>query len=140
VIDRTRTPTDLRRAISKLPEDERIVDPTVWYRSQKEHWLRWLDAYDGPGAYGRKVTSGRDARFVYNHVVEPKMLLYLIDSAGMVGSSVVEARRYVEAGPSMMTRSAWIRKQVPWESVEAALWPDRRVTSRLANLLSRRRA
>ena len=70
-----RTPSALRRAISKLPEDERTNSPKVWYRSQLEHWLGWLEKYDSPGAYGRKVTSGRDARFVYNHVVEPKMLL-----------------------------------------------------------------
>lgn len=45
--------------------------PGVWYRTQKEHWLGWLRDYDCPGAYGRKVTGGRDSHFVYNHVVNP---------------------------------------------------------------------
>lgn len=118
---RPRSPDDLRRAIAKLPEDERIVDPKVWYKSQKEHWLGWLGAYDGPGAYGRKVTSGRDARFVYNHVVNPQMLFYLVSTSGVEAAVVAEAGRYAEAGPSMMARSAWIRRHVPWDLVEAAL-------------------
>lgn len=37
---RPRTPLELRQAIKKLSEDERIVRPGVWYQSQKQHWLR----------------------------------------------------------------------------------------------------
>lgn len=134
-----RTPSALRRAISKLPEDERTNSPKVWYRSQREHWLGWLEKYESPGAYGRKVTSGRDARFAYNHVVEPKMLLYLAEAAGVDSSRVAEARRYAEAGPTMMARSAWIRRHVPWPVIEAALWRDRRGSLGLGRLLNRRR-
>jgi hypothetical protein len=39
--------------------------------------------YDGPGAYGRIAGKQRDARFAYNHIVEPKMLLWLIKAAGV---------------------------------------------------------
>lgn len=133
----SRTPSDLRGAISKLSEDERIDNPKVWYRSQREHWLGWLEGYESPGAYGRKVTSGRDARFVYNHVVEPKMLLYLAEASGVDASRVAEARKYAEAGPTMMARSAWIRRYVPWEVVEAALWRDRQGGLGLGRLLNR---
>lgn len=38
----------------------------------------WLGAHDGPGAYGHKGGEGRDARFVYNHIVCPYLPLYLI--------------------------------------------------------------
>jgi len=127
------------RAISKLPSDPPIGDPKLSYGTQKEHWLNWLRDYGSPGAYGRKVTSGRDARFVYNHVVEPNMLLYLIEAVGVVGSGLVEALRYIDAGPSMMARSAWIRRHVPWEAVEAKLWPTRRVGRLPGRLLGRRR-
>jgi hypothetical protein len=30
-----------------------LRDGEVWYRAKKEHWLGWLGAYDGPGAYER---------------------------------------------------------------------------------------
>ena len=68
----------LLRKIKKLPSDEPIDNPNVWYRTQKEHWSGWLEEYDGPGAYGRQNKHKRNARFVYNHVVCPGLLLYLI--------------------------------------------------------------
>ncbi len=136
---RQRTPAELRRAIARLPEDERIVDSKVWYKSQKEHWLGWLEHYDSPGAYGRKVTSGRDARFVYNRIVCYPMLLYLIEATGLRGTNVEAAQRYTEAGPSLMARSGWIRRHVPWEVVEAALWPEPSIKGRLGILFTRRR-
>lgn len=122
-----RSPSDLIRAISRLPEDEPVDDPRKWYRTQKEHWLRWLSQYGGPGTYGRKGGPNRDARFVYNHIVEPKMLLWLIEAAGLDPGKVEEARRdAAEAGPSMMAKSGAIRRRVPWEDVARALWPERR--------------
>ncbi len=42
-----RSPSDLMRAIGRLPEDEPVDDPRKWYRTQKEHWLEWLSAYGG---------------------------------------------------------------------------------------------
>ena len=71
-------------AIRTLPEDMPHGNPRVWYRTQKEHWLGWLEGYDGPGAYGR-TQANRDAKFAYNHIVEPKMLLWLVDAAGVPG-------------------------------------------------------
>lgn len=120
-----RSPMDLRRRIAALPEGRRVYDANVWYRSQKEHWLGWLGSYDGPGGYGRKVHSGRDARFVYNHVVNPQMLFWLVEASGVESAFVDKAREYEQAGPSLMSQSAWIRRHVKWETVEAALWPDR---------------
>ena len=69
--------TQFREAIKHLLEDKPYGNPLVWYHTQKEHWLGWLGGYKGPRAYGRKHWD-RDARFAYNHVVEPLMLLYLV--------------------------------------------------------------
>jgi len=48
---------------------------------QKEHWLGWLGAHHGPGAYGRKSNAKRNAMYAYNHIVEFKMLLWLMEAA-----------------------------------------------------------
>jgi hypothetical protein len=73
---------DLLIAISRLRQDRRVKGD-AWYESQKEHWIGWLFHYNVPGAYNRKVTAGRDARFVYNHIVCPGMLTYLADASGI---------------------------------------------------------
>jgi len=91
-----------------------VDSPGVWYRTQKEHWLGWLWEYDGPRTYGRKVTGGRDARFAYNHVVNPQMLFWLVESSGVDSALVAAAGRYEEAGPSRMGRSEYIRRHVHW--------------------------
>jgi hypothetical protein len=67
----------------------------------------------------------RDARYAYNHIVEPKMLLWLIPAAG-VKPALVRAARAAAKGPrTMMAQSAAVRRVVPWEIVEAALWPEK---------------
>jgi hypothetical protein len=55
----------------------------MWYHTEKEHWLGWLSEYDGPGAYGRTGDQHRDARFAYNHIVNPYMLMYPIEAIPM---------------------------------------------------------
>jgi len=71
------------KAIQALPSDEPRVYPKKWYATQKEHWLGWLRDYHGPGAYGRRSEIRRDAEYVYNHIVEVEMLLWLIEAAGV---------------------------------------------------------
>jgi len=110
------------RAIKRLPSDEPRVDPNVWYRTQKEHWLGWLGEYDGPGAYGRAPGLNRDAKYAYNHIVCPGMLLWLIAAAGVRQDLVVAAQNATVAGTSLMQRSGAIRRHVPWAEVRAALW------------------
>jgi hypothetical protein len=114
----------LRAVIRTLPNDRRVIDPNKWYRSQKEHWLGWLGEYAGSGAYGRKGGVGRDARFAYNHIVEPAMLLYLARAAGVARTRLAAARRDAAAGRTLMEQSAAIRKIIPWEVVAAKLWAD----------------
>ena len=110
------------RAIKKLPSDEPEENPKVWYKTQKQHWLRWLEGYDGSGGYNRIPGQGRDARFAYNHIVCHKMLLWIIDAAGVSPELVKAARRVAEKKDSMMAKSAAIRKLIPWEMLADALW------------------
>ncbi len=117
---------EFMRAIRKLPSDEPRDNPGVWYRTQKEHWLGWLSQYHTPGAYGRQVDRTRDARYAYNHIVNPYMLLWLIDAAGIPRDLVESARSAMEGHATLQGQSAAIRRCVPWSEVEAALWGKRR--------------
>ena len=111
----------LMRAIRKLPSDDPVDTPGKWYRTQKEHWLVWLSEYHGPGAYGRTGKAKRDAAYAYNHIVEPKMLLWIIEAAGVQKSLLEPARKAAKSEITMMAQSAAIRKQVSWETMAAAL-------------------
>jgi hypothetical protein len=110
------------RAIAQLPADEPRVDSRVWYRTQKEHWLVWLSQYDGPGAYGRIPGQQRDARYAYNHIVCPGMLLWLIEAAGVAPGLVAAAQAASAAGTTLMQSAGAIRRVAPWPVVRAALW------------------
>ncbi|MBA8884771.1 hypothetical protein [Dokdonella fugitiva] len=111
---------ELLVAISRLPEGRR-TRRDVWYESQKEHWIGWLFHYNSAGAYGRKITSGRDAKFVYNHVVCPGLLTYLAAAAGVSPTRVRQARRIENSEGSLMARVGAIRQLLPWELVQDAL-------------------
>jgi len=112
----------LLAAVRRLPADEPVINPNKWYRTQKEHWIGWLSEYTGPGAYHRKTDTARDARYAYNHIVEPKMLLWLIEAAGVEESLVLQAKHDFSKGTSLMQQSAIIRRIVPWKIVAMALW------------------
>ncbi len=120
-----RTVRQFRAAILQLPADRSADVPGVWYKTQKEHWLGWLKYYNTEGAYGRRAGMNRDARYAYNHIVEPKMLLWLIPAAGVKPALVRAARAAAKEPKTMMAQSAAVRRVVPWETVEAALWPKK---------------
>ena len=122
---RTISVRQLRNAIKLLPADRPKNTPGKWYRTQKEHWLGWLREYDGPGFYGRTSRVKRDARFAYNHIVESKMLLWVIRAAGVPSRRLAEARRDERNARSMQAKSSAVRKSVPWEILAPRLWPDR---------------
>jgi hypothetical protein len=119
-MDRLLDIPELLIAISRLAEDPRRRRAT-WYESQKEHWVGWLFHYNSSGAYGRKVTTGRDARFVYNHVVCPGLLTYLADAAGVSRGLVRQAKHLAASGGTEMARAGAIRRIIPWELVQEAL-------------------
>lgn len=114
---------EFRRAITRLPADKPAAYPGKTYRTQKQHWINWLTYYNTEGAYDRQPGKNRDARYAYNHIVEPKMLLWLIPAAGVTRSLVRAASEAGRKPGTMMAQSAAIRRVVPWAVVEAALWP-----------------
>jgi hypothetical protein len=94
----------------------------VWYRSQKEHWLGWLSEYDGPGAYGRKMSVIRSAEFAYNHVVCPPMVLWLGEASGVKKSLIFQAKKSaLAASRKLQSKCAAIRRIVPWSKIEESL-------------------
>jgi len=107
-------------AISRLPEDGRRLG-NAWYESQKEHWIGWLFHYNSPGAYNRKTTKGRDARFVYNHIVCPSLLTYLADASGVSRRLVRQAKRIEQTNKTEMQKAGEIRSIIPWRLVHDAL-------------------
>ncbi len=107
--------------IERLPSDPPNHDPRVWYTTQKEHWLGWLRDYDGPGGYGRIPGQKRDAKYAYNHIVNPQMLLWLIEAIGVRSDLVEAATRASAEGKSLMQMSGSIRKCVPWAMVYDAI-------------------
>lgn len=111
-------------AIRLLRPDPPVKNPKKWYLTQKEHWLGWLAEYDGPGAYGRQTGVQRDAKYAYNHVVEPEMLLYLASASGVDGALVVAANQAFAERTTLMQASGTIRKIIPWETIAKALWPN----------------
>ena len=94
---------------------------SVWYSTQKEHWLGWLKEYGGPGYYARKDWN-RDAEFVYNHIVCPPMVLWLGEASGISLILIRKAKKAgLSAGPSLSAQSAAIRRVVPWELIQDRL-------------------
>jgi hypothetical protein len=125
-------------AIKKLPSDKPVDDPRVWYLTQKEHWSGWLGQYNSRGAYGRIPGKNRDACFAYNHVVNPKLLLWLISAAGVKPQLVRAARRASGSVKGMARQSGAIRRHVPWPIVAAALWRAKSVPNSTKSRLKRR--
>lgn len=134
-----KTPSALRHHIERLPTRSPITSrfsaawrsmpgggqreqEAPWYRNQREHWLGWLDGYRGAGAYGRK-NPNRSAQFIYAHVVNPQMLVYLAEASGVSRKAIGAGMKAALAKHhfTMAAMSAAFRREVPWAIVEAAL-------------------
>lgn len=115
----------LLRIIRKLPTRAPLTDgwwpPYMLRMPNRQHWLGWLEEYDGPGHYRRRSWRNRDARFVYNHLHCPPMLCWLAEHAGV--SPGILALAYQAAGRAFNDTSgaAAFRKQVPWNTVLSGL-------------------
>lgn len=111
-------------AISNLPSDRPVYCPRRRLLfTQKEHWIGWLFEYNGPGAYGRQTRVKHDAKFAYNHIVCPEMLLYLAKAADVDRKLLAAANRAFSKGKTLMQKSRAIRAVIQWETVAAVLWP-----------------
>lgn len=111
---------EFRRKIKKLPADE--VRPGYIHKNQKGHWLHWLFWYNEKSAYGRAIGMNRDAKWAYNHIVCPDMLIYLIKAINIQPDLVMLAEKAFRENATEMHRSGEIRKIVPWPLVYDALW------------------
>jgi hypothetical protein len=109
------------KAIERLPEDQSRDDPRTWYKTQKEQWLGWLSAYNGPGTYNRKNWE-HDARSAYNHAVCQGMLLYLIRAIPLRPELIESAELAERQRTTSMAKAGAIRKVVPWVVIYQALW------------------
>lgn len=127
------TSKELYRIISKLLDGEmqavklekeiqlRKSGRPAWYKSQKEHWLGWVKGYQGPGAYGR-ANWDRDAAFIYNHIQYAPMLLWLGEALGVPTATLKKASAAaIAAGKEYASQCAALRREIPWESVEAMM-------------------
>jgi hypothetical protein len=131
------TPSALAREVRKLSRTcpitiaferilfkRKLLDPLKEarkYSSQQQHWLGWLSEYQGPGYYSRKRWD-RDAKFIYNHVGCPPMLIWLAEASGVPKPKLDKA--ISAAGSSDQTLGslcAAIRRTIPWEDVETRL-------------------
>jgi len=113
----------LAELIERLPADKAVPSGTQGYsryHTQKAHWLGWLTKK--PGAkYFRQDAPKRGAKFVYNHIMEPKMLLWLISASGLQIEIVEQAKEASLNKKSMASSCAAIRKVVPWQILEMYL-------------------
>ena len=109
--------------IKKLPADKEVPSGTQGYsryRTQKAHWLGWLSKK--PGAkYYRQDAPNRHAKFVYNHIMEPKMLLWLISASGVDNRLITNAQKDANNAKTMAGSCAAIRKVVSWEDLEVII-------------------
>jgi hypothetical protein len=117
---------DLNAKIRNLTSDHPVEGRRPGYnnyKTQKDHWLGWLGATPGTGTYERKTPPHRGARYVYNHIVEPKMLLWLIEAAGVEPALVEAAQQASLEARTLPGKSKAIRQLVPWSVVARMLWP-----------------
>lgn len=98
-------------AIRKLP-----------HHDIRDGWIHWLSDYNNPGMYNRKPDQDHSARYAYNHIVYPEMLLWLIRESGVSDELVKLAKSDSEKFSVLRQQAAAIRKRVPWDMLERALW------------------
>jgi hypothetical protein len=94
--------------------------PARLHTPNKQHWIGWLAQYNGPGYYGRK-NSNRDARFIYNHINCPPMLIWLAETSGVPKLLIAASCRVASGVENETSACATIRRVLPWEIVESAL-------------------
>lgn len=104
-------------AIDALPSDDPVPLMTPGYNkyiTKKAHWLGWLNPSLQTGTYPRSSGNDVGARNVYNRIVEPKMLLWLLTAAGVRKELADAALAAAAKDGSMPGRAAAVRKHVPW--------------------------
>lgn len=111
-------------AIEHLKSDEPVPLGSQGYNqytTQKAHWLGWLNPAAGTGSYPRAENGKRDARDVYNRIVEPKLLLWLVTAAEVSPQLIRAANDEASTKTGLASKSAAIRKHIPWTTLADAL-------------------
>jgi hypothetical protein len=111
-------------AIRRLPSDESVPQRTRGYnvyRTQKDHWLGWLQPSSGTGTYARRSGNDRGARHVYGQIGEPLMLLWLASAAGVRKEVIDHAEAAASTTQNLRSKCGKIREHIPWFEVAAAL-------------------
>lgn len=122
------TVSGLALAIGLLPSDAPVPKGTQGYNrytTQRDHWLGWLGVGNGTGSYER--SSETRAKVVYNRIVEPKMLLWLIEAAKVDPARLKQATEGASAASALAGKSKAIRLSVPYSVVADAIWSSRAV-------------
>jgi hypothetical protein len=120
------TPVQLLARVKTLEEFLPIsskIGLSRHHDSHRDHWIKWLREYDGPGYYNRK-NANRDAAYIYSHVQSAGMVVYLGEAAGVSTNVVTHA--FIVATTSPGNRSAVTaatRRIMPWAMVCRSLWP-----------------
>lgn len=118
------SPDWLADAIRQLPADEAVPAKTQGYnqyRTQKDHWLGWLNPDAGAGTYPHSTGANVTARMVYNRIGEPKMLLWLASASGAASELVTQARQAADQVVPLASQCAAVRKVLPWRVLAEAL-------------------
>lgn len=111
-------------AIRRLPPDEPVQPRTPGYnvyRTQKDHWLGWLQPSNGTGTYLRRSGNERGARHVYGQIGEPLMLLWLASAAGIRKEVIERAKAAASSTENLRSKCGKIRAHIPWSEVAATL-------------------
>lgn len=111
-------------AIRRLPSDDPVPPRTLGYnvyRTQKDHWLGWLQPNNGTGTYTRRSGDERGARHVYGQIGEPLMLLWLASAAGVRKEVIDHAKAAASTTDNLRSKCGKIRTHIPWGEIAAAL-------------------
>jgi len=109
----------VRRLPAMTPQAGEL--PVNGYATFKDQWIGWLKEYDGPGYYGR-ADGKRDARWIYQHLNNGNMIVWLNEAAGESQSSVEAAIRNMQQFQPKQTRAKIARLHFSWERVADLLF------------------
>lgn len=110
--------------IRGLPSDDPVPARQQGYNNystQKEHWLGWLNVNSTTGSFRRRSGNERGARYVYNQIGEPKMLIWLASSAGISNERLSAAIQAADDVTNLRSKCGAIRRALPWNEVASAL-------------------
>ncbi|SRR6266851_6738938 len=110
----------VRRLPATTPKAGRL--PLTGYTTFQEQWIGWLKEYDGPGYYGR-ADGKRDARWVYQHLNNGNMIVWLNEAAGESPPTIVAAiEDMLRNGPVPQSQAKIARLHLPWDRAAKLLF------------------